>query len=96
MSNCQETIRSRPHCPNSSVLREQLAFPFQDWPKAMSPVSMRTIPQLHAAPDLVTAIHQKTDGNPLFVQEYLRLLESENQSRARLDGMTLAGSRGST
>ena len=41
---------------------------------------MRTIPQLDAEPDLVAAIHRKTDGNPLFVQEYLRLLESENQS----------------
>jgi DNA-binding CsgD family transcriptional regulator len=42
---------------------------------------MRTIPQLDAAPDLVAAIHQKTDGNPLFVQEYLRLLEAENRSQ---------------
>ena len=36
------------------------------------------IPRLHGLSGLVTAIHQRTDGNPLFVQECFRLLESEN------------------
>ena len=36
------------------------------------------IPRLHGLSGLVTAIHQRTDGNPLFVQECIRLLESEN------------------
>lgn len=42
------------------------------------------IAQVHASPDLVATLHRKTEGNPLFVEEFLRLLESEN----RLSGGT--------
>jgi DNA-binding CsgD family transcriptional regulator len=40
---------------------------------------IETIPRLHLD-GLAAAVHRKTDGNPLFVQEYLRLLESESQT----------------
>jgi tetratricopeptide (TPR) repeat protein len=39
------------------------------------------------APELVTAVHSRSDGNPFFVTEIVRLLESEG----RLDGGAASG-----
>jgi class 3 adenylate cyclase/DNA-binding CsgD family transcriptional regulator/tetratricopeptide (TPR) repeat protein len=40
---------------------------------------IEAMPTLQSTPDLVATVHDKTDGNPLFVQEYLRLLDSERR-----------------
>jgi len=46
---------------------------------------VESVPRVRASADLVTAIHERTDGNPLFVQEYVRLLESEGPADALAD-----------
>ena len=39
---------------------------------------VESVPGLDASADLVAAIHRRTDGNPLYVQEFLALLEAES------------------
>ena len=40
---------------------------------------IRTIAQLQPSPDLVATLHRRTEGNPLFVEEFIRLLEVEDR-----------------
>ena len=50
---------------------------------------IETVPHLQPTAELVQSVHRKTDGNPLFVQEYAHLLESE--ARLTRDGASEAG-----